>query len=113
MSNLTQREVDEIKAEAYRKYPNGNYEFTNKEQEGMRCAYEWGAKEERQRAKVLADALWEIIKSWDNRGPDKEELKENKEYGFNYWSPVASLVDSVAIAKAREALNTYNKTQQP
>jgi hypothetical protein len=57
----------------------------------------------------MREALEGVIKSWDERmNGEVEQLKHSEEGGFDYWSPVASLVDSKAIAAARKAL-----TQSP
>lgn len=69
-------------------------------------------KQEAARSLMLLEALEKIINSWNDRtNGEKEVLKTNAEYGFKYWSPVASLVDSETIANARKAISSYNNQQ--
>ena len=76
LTMLTQSEIDAIKQEAS-KWALDNPDETMGTNSALNRGYIAGATEQRQRAKVLCDALEEIIKSWDNRGLEKEELKEN------------------------------------
>ncbi len=53
----------------------------------------------------LQASLNDIIKSWDSRCPEDIERKQNKEHGFHYWSPAASLVDSEPKFNAQQLLS--------
>ena len=104
--------MDKIKA-AHERYPDGsNFCAINRNA----FIYGWDAAISTHplQAKItelledkqgLREALAGVIKSWDSRSHEREEKKNT--HGFDYWSPVASLVDSSAIAAAREALEIY------
>ena len=68
-----------------------------------------GATEERQRAKVLLDALEkavEIIKIWHNFDPTERLTDKEKEQMFALYYTHAPEMKPI-----REALNTYNKNK--
>lgn len=57
---------------------------------------------------LLIEALNDIIYSWNKRmSGDTEELKTTNINGdiIEFWSPIASLIDSEPIHKAKELLN--------
>ena len=87
---MEQSEIDAIKVEALKRFPVSNFEWIEKEQLNRRHIYVELVLAERQRAKVLVDALVQI----------SEEL------------PKPSLAVTRIIKEIAEAaLNTYNKTQ--
>ena len=61
----------------------------------------------------LAEALEGVVNSWNKRmAGDVERLVASNIKGVNpYWSPIASLVDSEQIAKAKTALNNHKNIQ--
>lgn len=61
---------------------------------------------------LLIEALENVINSWNKRmGGDVEELKTTNINGdiIEFWSPIASLIDSEPIHKAKELLNNLKK----
>lgn len=61
---------------------------------------------------LLIEALENVISSWNKRmGGDIEELKTTNIHGdvIKFWSPIASLIDSEPIHKAKELLTNIKK----
>jgi len=53
-------------------------------------------------------AAQKVIESWDRRSCGERE-EEKRLMGVKFWSPSASMVDSVAIHELRIALEEKNK----